>query len=336
MNPRASSPKVGDDDDNDTPQPTRPTPATLAILLLFTMVRFFTVDEVMDQGLAHADKRSQERVKRSTKVDRFKDLYGSSPLVCAQIWDDLQTTDIEAIQVTVRNGEGEKELKLFLHALFFLKKYPTENDSSGRFEFSDRTGRDTKWYYVRKLQALQELKITWPGDWTAAGDIPVFLVSVDGVHCRIYEPQHGEWSKNPAYYSHKFQQSGVAYEVALSVFQNKCVSLNGPFPAGTSDTTIFRDGIRDKIPVGCKAIVDNGYKGKDPKYSKPNPLDSPALRKFKRRARSRQECFNARLKNFHCLSEKFRHGFTKHKLCFEAVAVVCQYQLELGSPLFDV
>jgi hypothetical protein len=231
--------------------------------------------------------------------------------------------------------DPEKDMRQFLHAVFFLRKYPTETDGSPRFDMCDRTARDSKWDYAKKIQALKAKKIVWPTDWTAAGHIPVFLVSVDGIHCRVFEPTDGRWSKNPKYYSHKFQQSGLAYEVALSVFQNKCVSLNGPHPASVNDTTIFQNGIRGMIPEGKRAVVDNGYKGLDPKYSKPNPLDSPNLRHFKGRVRSRQECFNSRLKNFNCLEHNFRQGIQKHKVCFEAVAVICQYQLENGSPLFD-
>ena len=54
------------------------------------------------------------------------------------------------------------------------------------------------------------------------------------------------------------------------------------------------------------------------------------------RARARHETFNGRIKNFGCLDDRFRHGMEKHKICFEAVCVIVQYQLENGSPLFDI
>jgi hypothetical protein len=297
----------------------------------------FTADEIMDRGLALADMRSQGKVMRSTKVARFRSYFGSLPVVYAELWEDLQTTSVTEAQLNVKDPNNE--LFHFLHAIFYLRKYPTEGDSSGKFGKCDRTMRDWKWFFIAKFQALKEQKIVWPGEWAANGadiPIPIFLVSVDGIHCRCYEPQHGEWSKNPKYYSHKFKQSGLAYEVALSVFHNQVVSLNGPYPASVNDTTIFKNGLRDKIPAGRKAIVDNGYKGKNPQFSKPNPLDAKAVRQFKGRARSRQECFNTRLKTFQCLEHNFRNGEEKHKMCFEAVAVICQYQLENGSPLFDV
>ena len=56
----------------------------------------------MGHGLVWAgyDRSRQESVKESTNIGRFKSKYGSTPLVCAQIWEDLQTTEIpEAVTV---------------------------------------------------------------------------------------------------------------------------------------------------------------------------------------------------------------------------------------------
>lgn len=52
---------------------------------------------------------------------------------------------------------------------------------------------------------------------------------------------------------------------------------------------------------------------------------------------SPQESLNAKLKTFKCLdSARFRHGEAKFKLCFEAVAVLTQYRMELGDPVFAI
>lgn len=93
----------------------------------------------------------------------------------------------------------------------------------------------------------------------------------------------------------------------------------------------------NKILRGKRAVADRAYRGEKKRYtSVPNATDEEELRKFKARARMRQETFNARIKNFKVLDERFRHGFEKHKAVFEAVCVICQYQLENGSPLFEV
>ena len=156
------------------------------------------------------------------------------------------------------------------------------------------------------------------------------------MHCRVAEPKHPTQSKNPKYYSHKFKQAGLGYELGVSVFLNRLVWMNGPFPAADHDIKVFREkGLKDMIPIGKKIIGDNGYRGENDIISTPNNAHDPVeLRKFKSRARARHESFNARIKNFRCLAMQFRHGVAKHKIVFEAVCVICQYQLENGSPLF--
>lgn len=104
--------------------------------------------------------------------------------------------------------------------IHFLCKYPDEADQTGIFQWSIRTIRDKKWRLAQSIQFLKHKKIEWLQEWerhpkTAQyGDIPVFFVSVDGVHCEIDEPSHRSWSKKPKYYSHKFKKAGLAHEKA--------------------------------------------------------------------------------------------------------------------------
>jgi hypothetical protein len=113
--------------------------------------------------------------------------------------------------------------------------------------------------------------------------------------------------------------------------------MNGPFPAGTPDISIFQhEGLKSMIPEGKRIIADRGYRGESAIISTPNPHDTPHLKKFRSRARAHHESFNSRIKNFDCLSERFRHrDLSLHKVVFEAVCVICQYQIEMRSPLFE-
>jgi hypothetical protein len=167
-------------------------------------------------------------------------------------------------------------------------------------------------------------QIVWLENWehgNADGDnVPIFLVSVHAVHCRIQEPTHPYLSKNPDFYSHKFKQAGLNYELAVLIYDNKLVWLNGPFPASRHDISIFRTaGLKEKIPDGKLVVGDNGYRGEPDIISAPNSHDRIEVRKFKRRARAR----HARIKNFHCLAERFRHNVDDHVIVFEAVCVIC-------------
>lgn len=54
-------------------------------------------------------------------------------------------------------------------------------------------------------------------------------------------------------------------------------------------------------------------------------------------ALKRHEHFNGYTKTFACLSGRFHHhSVVQFASCFEAVCVICQYQMENGYPLFDI
>jgi hypothetical protein len=302
-------------------------------------VVILTADEILRKGLLLVgfDGSRQKNVKRERNIERFKTHFGSDPIVYAQIWEDLQMTDNPEACISEKATAD-----LFLQGIHFLKCYSKEEERSGTFKMCIQTARKWGWYFARKIQALKDEKIVWPERWTNGHpslndeDNPIFIISVDGVHCHVNEPRHPTLSKNPKYYSHKSGQAGVDYELGISVFENRLVWMNGPYKASVHDITIFRDKLMAKIPAGKKVIGDKGYRGEKAIISTPNSHDPPDVRHFKSRARARQESFNSRIKFFACLENRFRHGLAKHKICFEAVCVIVQYQLENGSPLFDV
>lgn len=168
--------------------------------------------------------------------------------------------------------------------------------------------------------------------WDDGGDTTM-PYSVDTVHFEINEPRFDPSTK---WYSHKSNGPGLSYEIALMVYKQQVVHRKGPEPAATSDVAIFTapGGLKEKIPEGKKAIGDRLYK--DEKCSIRNDRDPKEVKIFKRRVRARHENFNGRLKNFKILSTKFRHDIKKHQVVFDAVCVICQYDMENGNPLFDV
>jgi hypothetical protein len=50
----------------------------------------------------------------------------------------------------------------------------------------------------------------------------------------------------------------------------------------------------------------------------------------------RHETFNGHTKVFDCLNGRFRHSVERFANCFEAVCVLCQYQIEADKPLFNI
>ncbi|CAB9507096.1 unknown protein [Seminavis robusta] len=217
-----------------------------------------------------------------------------------------------------------------------------------------RTYRKWNWFYVKKIAALKIKIIKWPSRWNNPNNThhpnaeTTFIISVDGVHCMIEEPTHQEFSENKQYYSHKFKKAAFDYEVALSIFTNKCVWIEGPFPAAKHDISVFRSKLKkqmeEKAP-GKLAIGDRGYRGEPELISTPSSHDNQDVRDFKGRAMSRQETFNSRIKNFAVLDIRFRHGHdratvgdvaAKHQACFFACSVLVQVDMDNDGPLFFV
>jgi hypothetical protein len=105
---------------------------------------------------------------------------------------------------------------------------------------------------------------------------------------------------------------------------------------------MFREsGLMQKLEAhGKVCIADRGFRSKLAKERKhfalPDFMDSKQLSNFKSRARCRQESYNRRLKHFECLSITFTNGFVKHGIAMRAVAVMVQYQMDNGSPIYCV
>jgi len=205
------------------------------------------------------------------------------------------------------------------------------------FGLNEKTVRSKAWKYAKAIRALMAAKITWPDnmhEWNS-----IFCFTLDTVHSPVMEPR---LEPDARWRSPKFNGPGFSYELALAIDEDKCIWRNGPKMAGTSDYDIFAEaqGLREKIPAGKKGIADRGYRTElnkaDVKLGIRNRLDTAEVKAFKRRVRARHENFNARIKNFAILSHKFRHGVRKHVIVFDAILVICQYEIESAHPLMGV
>jgi hypothetical protein len=149
---------------------------------------------------------------------------------------------------------------------------------------------------------------------------------------------HPDWSQDSKYFSHKFGKAGINYELGVAIASSRLVWMNGPFKAGTNDVTIFKDhGLKKKLSsLEKKAIGDKGYTGHADVVSYFNKFDARPVKKFKSRALRRHETFNGMIKRYRVLCGQFRHGVKSVATSFEAVCVLCQYQIEFDEPLFDV
>ncbi len=92
-----------------------------------------TADQVLNQGLTSVGFGNHriQSMSRVTNLERFRDHYGSNPLVYAQIWEDLQ--QLAHFEATAQ------DFHLFLMSVHFLKCYPTESQLSPSFTVCEKT-----------------------------------------------------------------------------------------------------------------------------------------------------------------------------------------------------
>ena len=296
------------------------------------------VDEIRSEGLTFCgfDTKRQGTYQKDTTEGRFRALYGTSSLAAAKLHRDLHQLD-EAYRI------GKFKLKYFFMTLYWLKAYPTYIHFEAFWSTRFTSIGDVLKTYVKAIQQLKDLKIQWFEEGELDDD-DIFIISVDGVHCRVREVRKDPGTK---WYSHKSHGAALTYELAIAIRQNRLVSIKGPYPASKNDLTIFRCGdgdknnpqpaLKDKIPDGKRAIADSIYRPEDGKtVSITRRGDSTAVKEFKARAKSRQETFNRRIKSFHILATEFRHDISHHQMVMEAVCILCQYDIENGHGLFEV
>jgi hypothetical protein len=56
---------------------------------------FFYCNEIIERGLSLVGVNGTSTVCHDTNLERFRSHFGSNPIVYAQIWDDLQTTETD-------------------------------------------------------------------------------------------------------------------------------------------------------------------------------------------------------------------------------------------------
>jgi hypothetical protein len=165
------------------------------------------------------------------------------------------------------------------------------------------------------------------------------LVSVDGTDCPRKKIRLPNGKMDTRYWSFKFRDAGLRYEVAICILTSDIVSIAGPYMPGVwNDLMIFRDGLRGRLGLHERVEADDGYWGDSPRYCVcPNAYTTRTdQERMRKRLRLRHETVNKRLKQFRCLLVKFRHRTEQHAACFRSAAVLTQLAIEGGEELFDM
>ena len=118
-----------------------------------------TPDEVLSEGLAlyGFDEARQAIQNRKSNLNDFKAHFGVSPVVVAQVWEDLQTTAVTTARI---EPTGNINLVNLLHALHFLTAYPLERVRKGQTGNCRKTLRKWGWYFIKAIMALKAVKVS--------------------------------------------------------------------------------------------------------------------------------------------------------------------------------
>jgi len=305
----------------------------------------------------HIDKQHVEIIAKETlcwpsnrkwtpkDVDkRMRSIFGTPAFMIADLWN----------RIWDRLGADEKDevckketpqVQYLLYALVLLKVYSSEEVHCSIVGWpTTRTFRKWSWYFVKKISELKDDIIKLGRRFEDIPDdcVANCFISVDGTDCPVFEP----WPFDSKMFSHKSNGPALRYEVGVAIFTGFIVWVNGPFKAGTQDSTIFRLNLKHHLYEDEDVEVDRGYRG-DEKFKRPDQGSDADTRikslKDKSIVRGRHENVNGRLKIFNVLTTYFRHMkpnnlyMKKHQMCFEAVAVITQLKMEFGGEkLYDV
>jgi hypothetical protein len=294
-----------------------------------------TIEEVARVTLGWPKHR---RWESTDKDARFKSLFGASSTIVAEIW--------HRIEETVAAEDPNAERKHLLWALVFLKVYATSEEVHCAIVGWPhvQTFRKYSWYFVEKMFDLQSDVIVWGNRFNGQPDMENIqfdcMISVDCLDCPCSEP----FPAVKSIYSKKFNGPGIKYEVGICIKTGHIVWINGPFPAGNSEKTIFRNGLLLELADPWELVeCDTGLRGCD-RARIPDQAMTIGEGKQKSVVRGRHENINGKLKVFNVLVAYFHHHagkdrdvmLNKHGLCFGAVAVITQLKLASGEIPYDV
>ena len=255
---------------------------------------------------------------------RYTSLFGCNPKVCSIAWDLLNRYGLLP--------EGGREEHL-MWTLLFLKTYKTENDLAVLLGgIDEKTLRKWVMLFVQSLAELEgvvvrtcvcefcDLFATFNTIFChvqillknryVADDGRDCLMSIDCTDCKIHlDKGTSNKSVKRAFWSFKFRNSGLRYEVGVCIKSGYIVWLHGPFPCGRyNDIMIFRHCLSDSLDRGERVECDDGYRGEAPSQCvvpKHAWTRNSAWAKQSGLVRARHEIINKRLKDYKCLKDFF-------------------------------
>ena len=123
------------------------------------MVVVLTPSEMLSRGLNLVGWNDIELEGKSNKKKQvlFKGFYGSDPIVCCQLWEDLQTTEPPNARINAQDQVAK--VNNFLITCHWLYRYPTVIEEEVIFKITDKVATAATQFFTKKLAALKVNKV---------------------------------------------------------------------------------------------------------------------------------------------------------------------------------
>ena len=277
--------------------------------------------EAMEDVAREMLRRPNQRNDRLTEKQQTKQwgtMFGTSSVVAADIWNRLDPV------ATVDRYSQPKHL---LYGFLMIKVYAGDEAHSKIVGCHKNTFSKWAWTFIEAICDLHgdvvsfnNRLIGWDRAATNSG------TTTDCSDNVVLEP----WPFDTSMWSHEINGPALKCEVATSIFTGFIVHWNGPLKRSVADTTIFRNGLLQKLDDGECVESDSGCGGEHC-LKTPGVAKSRTARFQKGKARAQQENVFARVKKFKAFSTPFVQTHDKRERCHGAVMVILQLGLEHGK-----
>ena len=304
---------------------------------MYSEVYSLTVEDILSAGLLYAGFEPA-RLKRNNITRRFewfKGFYGVEPTSVVPFFRDRKDEYPDIVY---------KDCPMTMN---WIALYDTYIVLSGRWKYCEEYIGSKVIEYGLKMSKVARGKIVFK----LKDDIELGRT----VDCTTFMVQEFRQDPSTSWFDYKTHSCGLKYETCLATREPQICWISGPHAASIHDITIFRGGEADEdeddwdhnalyfqLQDGEMVVADSGYVGEPSKVVVSKDEQSSEFKEFLARAKNRQETFHWRLKSFNILGHRFRHGKSTqermklHKMAFELVAGIIQYDYENGHPPFDI
>ena len=216
--------------------------------------------------------------------------------------------------------------------LRFVKNYNIEEVQATNWRVCVDKVNNCVIYYLKSIQLLKSKKI-------CVGKFKKEIIlgfTINRMHFCTWEDQKNRTIK---VYTHKFNGLGFAYKIRIAIYKDHVLWIKGPVLTSKHDATIFQSdgGFHPDIPAEKKGIADSTYKAFN-EMTVHIEGHSKEMTNFINCIHALHKFFNARLKCFKILFETFCGSWGKkeeHKIIFEAICILVQYDMENGHSLME-